>query len=238
MSAPAACAVAVMAKAPVAGRAKTRLVPPLDAAQAARLAAAFIADATANIRQAGLAAYAAYAPAGDEAVLAAACAPGTTLLLADGSQGVEPGVTGLGCALLHAARGLLARGHEGVCLLNADSPTIPTRFLAEAARLLAAPGERAVLGPAEDGGYWLLGLRAAHARLFADIPWSTEAVAGATRARAREIGLELAELPVWYDVDDAAGLARLRRELARPGPDAFPAPATCAALERFAIVAA
>ncbi len=233
-----ACAIAVMAKAPVAGRAKTRLVPPLDAAQAAALAASFIADTTANICAAGLAAYAAYAPAGDEAVLAAACAPGTRLLLADGSRGEAPGVAGLGRALLHAARGLLALGHESACLLSADAPTVPTGFLAEAARLLAMPGERAVLGPAEDGGYWLLGLRAAHARLFADIAWSTGNVAEATRTRAREIGLELAELPVWYDVDDGQSLARLHRELADPSRDAFAAPATRAALRRLAAFAA
>lgn len=232
------CAIAVMAKAPVAGRAKTRLVPPLDTAQAARLAAAFIADTTANIRAAGLAAYAAYAPAGDEAVLAAACAPGTRLLLADGSGGEAAGVAGLGRALLHATRGLLTRGHGSVCLLSADSPTVPTRFLAEAARLLAAPAQRAVLGAAEDGGYWLLGMRTAHVRLFADIAWSTEAVAEATRERAREIGLDLVELPVWYDVDDRASLARLRRELMAPPPEAFAAPATRAALDELAEVAA
>ncbi len=231
-------AVAVMAKAPVPGRAKTRLVPPLDAAEAAGLAAAFIADTTANIRAAGLAAYAAYAPAGDEALLAGACAAGTRLLLADGSLGEAPGVAGFGRALLHAARGLFAEGHDGACLLSADSPTVPTRFLAEAARLLAAPGDRAVLGPAADGGYWLLGMRAAHARLFADIAWSTDTVAEATRARAREIGLELVELPLWYDVDDAASLARLKRELASPGADSYAAPATRAALELLATVAA
>jgi glycosyltransferase A (GT-A) superfamily protein (DUF2064 family) len=227
-----------MAKAPVPGRAKTRLVPPLDAAEAAGLAAAFIADTTANIGAAGLAAYAAYAPAGDEALLAGACAAGTRLLLADGSLGEAPGVAGFGRALLHAARGLFAEGHDGACLLSADSPTVPTRFLTEAARLLGAPGDRAVLGPAADGGYWLLGMRAAHARLFADIAWSTDTVAEATRARAREIGLELLELPVWYDVDDAASLARLKRELASPGADSYAAPATRAALDLLATVAA
>lgn len=232
------CAVAVMAKAPVPGRAKTRLVPPLDAAQAARLAAAFIGDTTANIHAAGLAAYAAYAPAGDEVLLAGACAVGTRLLLADGSLGDAPGVEGFGRALLHAARGLFAAGHASACLLSADSPTVPTRFLAQAARLLAAPGDRAVLGAADDGGYWLLGMRAPHARLFADIAWSTATVAEATRARARELGLELVELPAWYDVDDAASLERLRRELAQPAADAYAAPATRAALERLAVVAA
>lgn len=237
MSAVSGCAMAVMAKAPVAGRAKTRLVPPLDATQAARLAAAFIADATANIQAAGLPAYAAYAPAGDTTLLARTCAPGTVLLLADGSAGAGEGVAGLGRALLHATRGLLACGHASVCLLSPDAPTVPTRYLAEAARLLAMPGERVVLGPAEDGGYWLLGLRAPHARLFADIAWSTPSVAASTRARATEIGVALAELPAWYDVDDAASLARLQRDLVAPAPDAFAAPATRAALAGLAMIA-
>ena len=225
--------MAVMAKAPVPGRAKTRLVPPLDPMQAAGLAAAFIADSTANILTAGLSAYVAYTPAGDEGVLAGACAPGAVLLLADGSLGEANGVAGLGRALLHAVRGLLERGHESVCLLSADSPTIPTRFLVEAARLLAAPGERVVLGPAEDGGYWLIGLRSPYAQLFADIPWSTAGVAEATRERAREIGLDLVELPAWYDVDAADDLARLRRELTAHDSIAYPAPATRAMLGRL-----
>ena len=70
-----------------------------------------------------------------------------------------------------------------------------------------------MLGPSTDGGYYLLGFKAAHRRLFEDIDWSTERVAAQTRARAREIGLELHSLPVWYDVDDVDGLRRLNAEL-------------------------
>ena len=60
------------------------------------------------------------------------------------------------------------------------------------------PGDRVVLGPAEDGGYYLLGMRQAHASLFADIAWSTGTVARDTRLRAAALGLEMVELPVWY----------------------------------------
>ena len=80
---------------------------------------------------------------------------------------------------------MLARGHAAACVLSSDVPTLPTRLLVEAARILLAPGERAVLGACDDGGYYLLGLKRAHARLFADIAWSTDTVAAATRARAR-----------------------------------------------------
>jgi hypothetical protein len=98
-------------------------------------------------------------------------------------------------------------------VLNSDSPTLPTALLLETAAALARPGDRAVLGPSSDGGYYLLGLKAAHRRMFEDIDWSTERVAEQTLQRARDIGLEVHTLPVWYDVDDADGLRRLNAEL-------------------------
>ena len=111
---------------------------------------------------------------------------------------------------------MLARGFAAAVVLNSDSPTLPTAVLASAARLLLADGDRVVLGPAEDGGYYLLGMKAAYARLFGNIAWSTDTVADATRARAHAMGLEIVELPLWYDVDDEAALSRLIAELAGP----------------------
>ena len=109
-------------------------------------------------------------------------------------------------------------------MLNSDSPTLPTALLIRAAHALLAPGDRVVLGPADDGGYYLLGMKQPHAHLFADIAWSTADVAAATRARAATLGLEVVKLPAWYDVDDAASLARLsggrRRRTASRGPAA------------------
>jgi hypothetical protein len=99
-----------------------------------------------------------------------------------------------------------------------------------------AAGERVVLGPAEDGGYYLLGMNQPHAHLFADIAWSTSDVAAATRARADELGLEVVTLPTWYDVDDAASLARLVADDADEAPPReltpYAAPATRAWIER------
>ena len=100
-------------------------------------------------------------------------------------------------------------------MLNSDSPTLPTALLVETAEVLAQPGERAVLGPSNDGGYYLLGLKTAHHRMFEDIAWSTERVAEQTLERAREIKLDIHMLPVWYDVDDVDGLRRLSVELRR-----------------------
>ena len=238
--------MAVMAKAPQPGRVKTRLTPPLTPAGATAMGAAFLRDITENLRLAGAAAaidpHVAYAPAGQEHLFDGLLAPGTRLVLADGAPDglgwAPPEVTGFGRCLLHAARALFAQGYGAVCLLNADSPTLPTARLVEAAEALAAPGDRVVLGPAEDGGYYLIGLKAPHAAVFADIAWSTERVAEQTRQRVRESGLALVELPAWYDVDEEAALVRLLEDIAAAsGSPAAPylAPATAACAARLGL---
>src|ERR1700735_3202134 len=116
-------------------------------------------------------------------------APGTRLVLADGAGEMVPGVDGFGRCLLQATERLFARGYSAVCLLNSDSPTLPTAQLSRAAAALAEAGDRVVLGPAEDGGYYLIGMKAAHAHLFRDIEWSTDRVADQTRARIQALGL-------------------------------------------------
>ena len=232
------CAIGVMAKAPQAGRSKTRLCPPLRPEQAAAMSAAFLRDITENLalagREAPIDGLIAYAPPGSGPLFDGHLAEGTGLLLADGSAPAPDDVTGFGCCLLHAVQGMLALGYAAACVLNSDSPTLPTACLVQTVRLLLAPGARVVLGAADDGGYYLLGMQQAHARLFADIAWSTETVADATRARAAELGLELVELPVWYDVDDRSSLARLFVETESAGPH-YPAPATGRAIEAMGL---
>jgi rSAM/selenodomain-associated transferase 1 len=237
------CAVGVMAKAPRPGFSKTRLCPPLRPDQAAALSAGFLRDITENIalagRQAPIAGYVAYAPAGQEALFDGHLADGTGLLLADGSPLMPPGVTGFGRCLLHAILAMLARGHDAAVVLNSDSPTLPTSVLVHTATALAADGDRVVLGPADDGGYYLLGMKAAHAHLFADIAWSTGSVAQTTRVRAAELGLQVVELPIWYDVDDRAALLRLLDETAAPesrdGLVPYAAPSTARVLARLGL---
>lgn len=237
------CAIAVMAKAPRPGAVKTRLVPPLSPISAAALSAGFLRDITQNIalaaRKVAIRGYVAYAPAGSEAGFDGMLGDGTGLVLADGIGVSGPLVHGFGRCLLHAAQALFALGHDAVCLLNSDSPTLPTRVLTRAAAVLAEGGDRVVLGPAEDGGYYLLGIKAPHVHLFEDIAWSTGAVAAQTRERARTLGLPVVELDPWYDVDDAAALVRLCRELASAsalaGLAPYPAPATADCIERLRI---
>lgn len=209
------CAIAIMAKAPRVGAAKTRLVPPLTAEDAAALSACFIRDAAENIaaaaEQAAIDGYVAFTPPEAEAEFIRLLAPGTRLL-----PSRRPG---LGASLYDAAADLLNAGYGAVCLVNSDSPTLPNTVLIAAVRALQPPGNRLVLGPAEDGGYYLIGLKHAHRRLFEDIAWSTSAVLAQTEERARELGLAATRLPVWYDVDDIANLHRLRMELAQTSDD-------------------
>lgn len=237
------CAVAVMAKAPVPGQVKTRLAPPLAYDLAAALSAAFLRDITENIvlaaRCTKMQGYVAYAPAGSEALFDGMLAEGIRLVLADGAGVDAPRVRGFGRCLLHAAQSLFAQGHVGVCLLNSDSPNLPTSLLSKAAATLVEHGDRIVLGPAEDGGYYVLGIKAPHLHLFEDIAWSTCGVAEQTCERARAIGLPVVELDPWYDVDDAPALYRLCCDLISPRPidgvGAFPAPATANCIERLEI---
>jgi uncharacterized protein len=223
------CAIAIMAKAPRVGEAKTRLVPPLTAEDAAALSACFIRDAAENIAAAAqlvsVDGYIAFAPQDAEAEFRSLLAQNTRLLPSRRQ--------GLGASLYDATADLLGAGYGSVCLVNSDSPTLPTSILVEAVRTLLSPGDRLILGPAEDGGYYLIGLKQAHRRLFKDIAWSTSQVLAQTEERAREIGLATSRLPVWYDVDNIGSLRRLHAELRQATGNAaiYPARHTTAFLQ-------
>jgi uncharacterized protein len=214
---PKSCAIGVMAKSPRPGHSKTRLCPPLTYEQAAALSAAFLRDTTENLiasaREAPIVGYAAYAPLGTEPMLLPHLAPTTRCILADGSLPAPEGVRGFGRSLFHAIQSQFDQGHAAACVLSSDTPTLPRTFLVTAAQLLLRGDERrVVLGACDDGGYYLLGMNAPYVGLFADIAWSTETVAAATRERTAQLGLDLVELPAWYDVDDAASLCQLLAE--------------------------
>jgi len=198
-----------MVKAPRSGEVKTRLVPPLRAEEASYLSGCFITDIVANLLAVSeivpADCFAAYSPAGSEGLFRDFLPRQVRLL--------PPRNVGLANSLPDAMEDLIACGYEGACLVNADSPTLPTSLLLNAITSLRAPGDRVVLGPATDGGYYLIGLKHLHRHLFHDIAWSTDRVYRQTADRAASIGLELVTLPAWYDVDDAASLGWLCREL-------------------------
>ena len=210
-------AVCMMAKAPVAGRVKTRLCPPLSADDAARLSAAFALD---TWRAAGA--------VGDAVPLLAWAGERSDfpppLCSADGFA--QAGAD-LGARIEHAARrGLQQR--DRVVIIGSDAPALPPALVRRAATAL--DDADAVLGPALDGGYYLIGLRRCEPGLLGELPWSEPGTFAATRARLRERGYTVATLPVWFDVDDAGSLALLRLAL-RAG--VIDAPATAAAMERL-----
>lgn len=197
-------AVAAMAKVPVAGEVKTRLCPPLRAEEAAQLARCFLQD---RVEQLGALPacdrLVAYAPPEREAE-ARVLVPGVRLVpQAEGD---------LGARMHRLFADLLAEGYAGAVLVGTDTPTLPTAYLAEASRVLAAGGADVVLGPAEDGGYYLLGLGRAAPELFVDVPWGTASVYRTTLGRARALGRRITVLPGWFDVDRAEDLARLRQD--------------------------
>ncbi len=200
------CALAVMAKAPRAGRVKTRLSPPLTLEQTATLNVAFLRDTTENLAGVvGGAGLISYTPVGDEELFAGLLPERFALVAQRGD--------GFGERLLAAAEDILAFGYGAVCLIDSDSPTVPAEAYAAAVAALAAPGDRVVLGPSWDGGYYLIGLKTARPEPFAEISWSTGAVLAETVARCEGAGLEVVMLPTWYDVDDAGTLEVLRAEL-------------------------
>lgn len=203
------CALAVMAKAPRAGRVKTRLQPPLNAEAAAALNVCFLRDTAESIaavaREGAAQGLICYTPVGDEAAFEGLLPEGFALIAQRGD--------GFGERLLYAAEDILSCGFGAVCLIDSDSPTLPTDALREAMVELTKPGDRVVVGPSEDGGYYLIGLKRTEPKVFEGIAWSTEHVYRETVERVREAGLELAELPKWYDVDDSGSLAILEREL-------------------------
>jgi glycosyltransferase A (GT-A) superfamily protein (DUF2064 family) len=127
--------------------------------------------------------------------------------------------------LMNAATDLLHVGFESCCLINSDSPTVTADAFRQAVVELQGADNRIVLGPSDDGGYYLIGMRKAYRRLFEDIVWSTERVFTQTLERARELTLSVRVLPKFYDIDDAMALRRLCGELLDGKSDAV-APAT------------
>jgi hypothetical protein len=217
------CALAVMTKAPQPGRVKTRLVPPLTPEEAAELNKCFlrdtaaaissacrqhpVSDAHASPSQAASAArgLAVYTPVGAESVYNDILPVDFSLLPQRGDR--------FGERLYFAVEDLFKCGFEAVCLIDSDSPTVPAENFAEAVEMLSTHQDRVVLGPSDDGGYYLIGVKKPRKDLFQQIDWSTGRVLDQTIQRATEVGLEIQLLPTGYDVDDGTSLQRLCNDI-------------------------
>lgn len=204
-----AIAVVVMAKQPAPGAVKTRLQPLLSDGDIAALYDGFLRDRISQVRSLrGVTPVIAYTPAASRPFFAE-LAPDFVLLPQVG-DGLSARLTGL-------FQHLLGRGHDGVIATDSDSPTLPTEHLQRAVDRLTEPGTDVVLGPSDDGGYYLIGLRRGYPALFNGIPWSTPQVYDETLRRAEELGVRVTALPPWYDVDTPVDFERLRVEVEELG---------------------
>jgi rSAM/selenodomain-associated transferase 1 len=202
------CALSVMTKAPRPGHVKTRLVPPLTAEEAAQLNICFLRDtgtAIENACSAEALGVGVYTPVGS--------AEAYVDILPQGFQLLPQRGAGFGERLAFAMEDLFKCGFASVCLIDSDSPTVSGDQYTMAVELLSQSGDRVVLGPSDDGGYYLIGVKAGHRELFQGIDWSTERVFDQTRKRAEELNLQIALLPTGYDVDDRVSLQRLCADL-------------------------
>lgn len=198
----------VFGKLPEPGRTKTRLAPELGEREAAILYRAFLDDVVSRVRDVSAERRQLWVPR----------RPGAAERL--GSRFPDLGLrwqrgASLGDRLEDAFLRAFDEGGGRVLIVGSDHPTLPGSYLERGFRQL----DRAdmALGPTEDGGYYAVGLRRAATRevrgLFVDLPWSTADVLRETLRRGRDRGLRVAELPPWYDVDEPADLARLRRDV-------------------------
>jgi hypothetical protein len=208
-------------KAPLAGFSKSRLVDArrgLDPERVASLCEAFLRDTLAACRAAGTSELVFHYTPTTAANFFRELDPHALL---------EPQIDApFGDRMRGAFERAFARGRREVVLVVTDTPEISAPTIERAFTALAKSD--AVLGPASDGGYYLIGMRRRCDHVFEAIDWSTERVAGQTRERARESGFSLAELDPLADVDTPADLDRLRAILARD-PSVAPNTARCLA---------
>ncbi len=196
-------AIVVLARHPIVGRVKTRLAATIGAPASCALYRGFVRDLAARLARMDVSVWWAFTPAS---------APFARLV---GSRRcfAQRGAD-LGLRIHHALCTVYRASGGPVLALGADMPHVPRRELERAGRALADEAD-VVLGPAADGGYYLIGVRAPQPALFVDIAWGTAGVAAATRRRCRALGLSLVELAAGFDVDGVGELAALARIVRR-----------------------
>lgn len=199
-------ALVIFAKAPIAGQVKTRLCPPLTPDEAATLHGSFVLDTLERTK----AAVSTFKLPLDRYL---ACAPSSTHVffkIMEERQGVrviDQVGDDLGSRMNQAFDALFKQGYKRVLIVGTDAPSLPLEYYKHAITLLET--HDLVLGPALDGGYYLIGLTRPIPDLFTGIPWSTEQVLALTQEKAGALGLKTALLAPWRDVDTIADLQAL-----------------------------
>lgn len=232
---PASAALVIFAKAPIPGQVKTRLCPALTEDEAATLHGSFVLDTLERTKAAvtkfklPVDRYLACAPSSTHVFFRIMEARhGVTLLDQEGDD--------LGMRMRLAFDTLFRRGYRQVYLVGTDVPSLPLTHYRDAVEALTR--HDLVLGPAQDGGYYLIGMTTPHPTLFENIPWSTDQVLPLTQQKAKAAGLNLALLPVWNDVDTIEDLHALIEDCAadkaRPKQERVYSTRTAGALELLA----
>lgn len=199
-------AIILMAKQPQAGRTKTRLCPPFTLESAALLYEAMLRDTLALVGNlVGVQIAVAVSPPDSLGYFHQITPPGTLLISVEGDT--------IGVCLDRSLSMLLERGYRKALALNTDGPSVPHEYLEQAVRMLDE--NDLAVGPGEDGGYYLVGMKQPYHSIFEDIPWSTGEVLARTLAQAERLGLRTALTPPWYDVDSPPDVQRLLAELPR-----------------------
>ncbi len=211
--------ILVFARAPVAGQVKTRLTPNLDAGWIVDLYKCFVMDTLNTLSQAGLPVRLCYDPPDSGGIMRDWLGNGITCQAQDGKD--------LGEKMANAFASAFASGIDRAILVGTDTPDLPATIFTNAFSALA--DHDAVIGPALDGGYYLISFRSDTFRpsIFKDIAWSTASVYANTLARLTECHALVHRLPTWRDIDSLADLGALALSLARG--DTF-APVTAAYL--------
>jgi len=202
-------ALVVMAKAPREGEVKTRLLGAISPEEARRLYVAFLSDTFALMEEVveereNLTVALCYTPEGEEEAFEEVEREGSLMIPQRGAD--------LGERLTNCFADLFALGFESVVVIGADSPTLPGEYIFDAFECFETDDD-VVIGPTEDGGYYLIGMRNLYKRIFEDIPWSETGVLDATIERAKEAELDLVLLSEWYDVDTPEDFERLKHDL-------------------------
>ena len=201
-------ALVVLAKDPVAGQVKTRLLSRLSAVQAAAISAALLQDLLEHLnglRDCSL--FLAYSPAGAQPSMAQLAPPTYELF---------PQVDGdLGARMYGAFVELFRRGFGSVILIGGDLLPVPLDFFQRGFGYLNDRKNRGVIGPSDDGGYYLLGLSGSHRQLFAGMTWSHTGVFADTIRRMQAAGIDYLKLPEWCDIDIPEDLSKVAAYLQR-----------------------
>ena len=200
--------IAIMARAP-SSEGKSRLIGDLGTHEGTSLRLALLRDTLESVSALAAEKAVLYTPPEGDAEIRAVTPFQALFLPQRGST--------LGERMREGARDLFTAGFDAVVLIGSDLPTLPPAHVIAALGIVARADEALVLGPTEDGGYYLIGFTRLRPEFFEHIPWGTPLVLQRTREVAEALGIPVETMPLWYDVDSASDLRRVWHRSAQPG---------------------